>query len=479
MKISKIFWIFTISVFVVLLIPALVQDGMFLDGVTYSAISKNLANGIGSFWKPHYTKILYPNFYEHPPLVFGIQSLFFKLLGDGIYTERIYTLLTAVITAIGIVLIWRLYNNQNGFRKYSWLPVLLWISIPIVFWSYKNNLLENTMGIFTIFSIYFISRTLIKGKVIWLIIGSVLIVLAFLSKGFVGLYPMVTVMIYWIVIKPRTKSIMFFYSLITILLPVLLFYTLIILSPGLKENINSYIHQQLLPALNNKREVLTNNHFSIIFNLILELSFPLLLFVIFIISKKVSKKNIQLYNKKVTLFFLLIGLSASLPLMITLKQREFYLVPSIPFFIIGLSIRIVPYLKNILENISTSVLIWIKRASIIIIAFTFVFSIFKFGKYSRDENKLKDVYLLSQNIPDGTIIHTTKEIWQDWSFVAYMCRIGYLNLDCDNEQDYYLLQKDDIITPDLYKKYYNLDLNLKNYIILKRKNAQTDYSSKK
>lgn len=51
-----------------LLIPTLVQDGMFLDGITYSAISRNMANGIGSFWHPHYTETLYPHFNEHPPL---------------------------------------------------------------------------------------------------------------------------------------------------------------------------------------------------------------------------------------------------------------------------------------------------------------------------------------------------------------------------------------------------------------------------
>lgn len=51
--------IFTLTSLFSLLIPVLIQDGMFLDGVTYSAISKNLANGFGSYFEPHYSKTLY------------------------------------------------------------------------------------------------------------------------------------------------------------------------------------------------------------------------------------------------------------------------------------------------------------------------------------------------------------------------------------------------------------------------------------
>jgi len=472
MKRSKIFWLFTIGVFVALLVPGLVQDGMFLDGVTYSSISKNLANGIGSIWKPHYTNTLHPVFYEHPPLVFGIQALFFKILGNGIYTERIFTLLTSVITALGIALCWQLFNKQNEYKKYSWLPVLLWISIPLVVWSYKNNLLENTMGIFTLYSIYFISKALIQEKIIWLIIGNALIVLAFLSKGFVGLFPMTAVILFWLTINHKNKKVLFFYSLITILLPVLLFYLLILIFPGLKENIRSYMHQQLIPALNGQRENTTSNHFSILFKLILELSFPIFLLILFLIRKKINKSNVQFNNNKISLFFFLIGVSASLPLIISLKQRAFYLVPSIPFFVLSICFFIVPYLRFFLENLFAAVLKWIKRAAIFIFIFTIVFSIFKFGKYSRDEKKLKDIYLISQNIPSGTIIYTTPEIWQDWSFVAYMCRIGYFSLDIDKEHDYFLINKNDKIELSLMGKYNKMNIDLDNYIILKKKTVK-------
>lgn len=47
---------------------------MFVDGVTYAAIARNLAQGNGSFWSPFYTATLYPQFFEHPPLGFALQG---------------------------------------------------------------------------------------------------------------------------------------------------------------------------------------------------------------------------------------------------------------------------------------------------------------------------------------------------------------------------------------------------------------------
>ena len=78
MKLEKVLWALTTAVIAALLIPSLIKDDMFLDGVTYAAISKNITNGLGTFWQPHYTQTKDAAFYGHPPLVFGIQSLFFS-----------------------------------------------------------------------------------------------------------------------------------------------------------------------------------------------------------------------------------------------------------------------------------------------------------------------------------------------------------------------------------------------------------------
>jgi len=64
------------------------SDGMFLDGVYYATISKNLSNGIGSFWNLCFSESS-GVFNGHPPLAMGLQSIFFSLFGESIYIERV------------------------------------------------------------------------------------------------------------------------------------------------------------------------------------------------------------------------------------------------------------------------------------------------------------------------------------------------------------------------------------------------------
>ncbi len=88
------FWLFTVALLFALTLPVLVQDGMFQDGMLYAGIAKNLAGDRGSFWALHFSPTLFNIFNGHPPLAFGIQALFFKILGNSIYTERVYSFFT-------------------------------------------------------------------------------------------------------------------------------------------------------------------------------------------------------------------------------------------------------------------------------------------------------------------------------------------------------------------------------------------------
>jgi 4-amino-4-deoxy-L-arabinose transferase-like glycosyltransferase len=76
------FWLLTINAIVWLILLPLYQDGMFMDGVQYAAVARNLAKGIGSFWFPVFSDNYVAglnSFHEHPPLVYYLQSFFFKI----------------------------------------------------------------------------------------------------------------------------------------------------------------------------------------------------------------------------------------------------------------------------------------------------------------------------------------------------------------------------------------------------------------
>lgn len=177
---------------------------MFTDGVLYTAVSKNLANGLGSFWFPHFSDTMFlPFFHQQPPLTFGIQALFFKLFGNGIYSERFYSFFTLCVSAFLIHCIWRkVYEEQKEVRQLSWLPVLLWIIIPVCYWAYSNNVEENTMGIFTLLSTLCMYNGLLQKNAksfFYLAVGSSLALMASLCKGFPGLFPVIIPFLHWLV----------------------------------------------------------------------------------------------------------------------------------------------------------------------------------------------------------------------------------------------------------------------------------------
>ncbi len=108
------FWTFTAAVLVALVLPILLQDGMFMDGLLYACVSKNLADGHGTFWFPHFSKAMHTFFDQQPPLGFGIQAVFFKVFGDSIYVERGYSFVMAILNAILISVLWKtVFKNES------------------------------------------------------------------------------------------------------------------------------------------------------------------------------------------------------------------------------------------------------------------------------------------------------------------------------------------------------------------------------
>src|SRR5919112_6909966 len=95
------------AVMAALILPRIAQRGMFLDGVTYAVIARNMAAGAGSLWRPYFSDTLYPVFFEQPPLGLAFQSLAFRALGDHLFVERAFSVLIFAITALLVTAIWR------------------------------------------------------------------------------------------------------------------------------------------------------------------------------------------------------------------------------------------------------------------------------------------------------------------------------------------------------------------------------------
>jgi 4-amino-4-deoxy-L-arabinose transferase-like glycosyltransferase len=466
------------AVMVIAILPSLIQDGMFIDGVQYATVSKNWANGLGTFWFPHITQnwnVMGSNvFLENPPLVYAIQGMFFRIFGDGMYTERIYGLFTALVAIFLLAGIWKLVTGHHDeLRKLNWLPVLVWLSMPIVFRSYQMNVQENTMGIFTLASVYVILNGLEKERhtYLYILLGGVFIFLATLCKGLTGLFPVVAVAMYWVsggnIRFPRAL----FLSLNLVGVPVLL-YGLVLLNPDARESLSFYWESRLVERIYN--DPVVGSHFHVFFRLLLDL-IPVILVssLVFFFRRKKVAFNGHAEGKRHILFFLLMGLSGSAPLALTLVQRDFYLGPSLPFFALAFSLFLSVYLTDMLKEFTrrTRSFLVFRMLGISLLIGGLVYTGMMFGKAGRDQDILHDTYLFGEVIEEGNRVRL-EAYYEDplshWNLELYLARYFNISLGAPLRKTEYLILDDQVPPPDR-QVFEPLPLDTRTYHLYRRK----------
>jgi Co/Zn/Cd efflux system component len=167
------------------------------------------------------------------------------------------------------------------------------------------------------------------------------------------------------------------------------------------------------------------------------------------------------------LSFLALGCAGIIPLLLTMVQKGFYMVPAMPFFSIGLSIYIVDDLARLLNksNIKTFQFISIIAIGIFVTLVSFLF--YNYGKYSRDEVKLKDLKIISRTIPEKTIIGCSEALMNDWSLRTYGARYYFYSFDNQIEQTNFVIvsEETDFVKDTSFRK---LQLNTAYYHVFKR-----------
>lgn len=127
--------ILVLAIGTLIIVPGLLMEGMFMDGQQYAFVAKNYANGKGTFWFPFLSQSWctapHSGFLEHPPLFYFLESFSFKLFGNSIYAERVFSLIMLVLNGFLIRAIWNLVTNKE-IAKFTWLPLFFFFGIPIV-----------------------------------------------------------------------------------------------------------------------------------------------------------------------------------------------------------------------------------------------------------------------------------------------------------------------------------------------------------
>jgi len=451
------FYLISIAVFLGIISPNLLSDGMFMDGLLYAALSNNLAQDIGSFWNLSLAQGL-GAFHEHPPLAFGIQSLFFRLFGDNIFIERIYSLSTFIITGYIITRIWNKITNST-YQKLAWLPLLFWVTIPLVTWSASNNMLENTMMIFTCLSILYLLKSFEKRQVFNLILSGLMLSLGVLTKGLVALFPLSFLL--WVFVfsdKMKFKQLIFKTTILLFAL-IMPYVLLFIIIPESYDNLLAYFNRQVIRSIDIIQTV--DSRFYIMWRLFKEL-IPIILSVIIIWLFSKRNKSFSIKSEWSLIFFAL-GLSGVIPIMISMKQSGFYLLATFPIFSIAFALLIMQNVNFLVEKINTKSkgFRFFNYISFILILVSIALNIFHINKIGRDDDMVKDVYTVIQKVSKKSTISILPEMKNEHTLRNYFYRYGNIRLDPDTIQNYkYILVKK---RKKLSTKYKESNLNLNSY----------------
>ena len=439
------------STLIFLLISPLFREGLFLDGLTYAAIAKNMANNKGTLWQPFYTESLFFSFYEHPPLGLYLQSLFFKVLKNTRIVVGFYNLIHFLFSIFIIHQTLKHFITDASLKR-IWILLFSWQFLALTIWTYKNNMLEVTFSSFILLCFFFLLKSISSSgtkRLFLYMLASSSMLFAFLTKGPVSLFPAGTIFLWYLIFKSKQMikaTCLSFYFLITLCLTSFIFFYF---NPDALKNINEYLTIQLLSSLSGERGGLSwgIDRFFILWSVISRLS-PLILITIILWQKKLINKE----HYKPSLFFLMIALLGTLPICLSPRQSGFYAIPAYFFYLLSFLCIATSALTELSSHIKTKQIYYTKKISIII----FISSIIYFFSFinipNRNKELIHDLNILKKYIPKDTKFQISKKLKDDWGLHAYIALYLESSLFIQ-DQDFLISYKNDrTVGHSTYKK---------------------------
>lgn len=247
---------------------------------------------------------------------------------------------------------------------------------------------------------------------------------------------------------------------------------LIFVSTDARLSLHKYIDNQVINSIRNV--VTVSSRFDIVKRFLSEIAPAGLLCIILLVAGRIRKSAVKpsTVNIKKALVFLSLGLTGVLPIMISLKQSGFYILPVYPFFAIAAGIILSPYVNSLTGRInyeSRGFLVF-RLLSYGLFALGIILSFSSSGGYSRDKIKITDTKTIIKEIPEATIINILPDMYEDWGLHSYYARFKNISLDPDiNNRRSYLLIKSDSNQDTLSLRYDIVNLNTKSFLLYRMK----------
>ena len=444
------------------------SEGLSHVGMDNAVVAQRMSEGFEDFWLPSLSAPGNPDRSNYMPLGYWIESVWYRIFGSSSFmAEKIYSVLTYFIIAALMIWIWTLLGQS---RRVGWLPLMCWITIPLVSWSATNNLLESTMTMFVLLSVVFllkagrasfISQTrLALGKktgpyrlsrTAWVVLAALMMELAFLVKGFAGLFPIFFPFLYWIIVRRERILFPVFSTGVILVIWMVTIFVAILVSPDIYHHLYNYLHHQLIGGVLHVQTV--TSHFYILYVLLLQGFIPLLLTAIICIirlksrpfyrylffwrhTKKLTAEQIE--RSRLGWFFLAVGVSGILPIMLGLKQQDFYIVPTLPFFAIAMACLLYNLIEDWLERINKTAKRVLAAMAVILFGSGLLLNINSLNKINSNQVLLNDMRQILPYLSHGEVISVTDEVMSADEVAEYFYRYKNVTFDTIDSHEHLL-----------------------------------------
>lgn len=431
----RLLYSLTIALWLAWSAPTWWARSMFMDGLWYATLARNLAVGIGTPFAPQLTETLGQSFTAHPPLMVWLESLLFGGLGDHWWVERLFS--GGLIVLAGGLLwgSWRQLRPDDGAQT-GWLPLLLWVSMPLLPWATGAHMLENLLLVCFGGLLYAWLRFAHGHGWSWLLLAGVAFGAAIWTKGpaalFMGSLPfwagLTVPAVGW---RRGLRDSLGLTGIAAALTGLLLLW------PPAWTFAQGYWDTLLRGTL---AVAVVSSRWYILGKWLMELLPPLLLSGG--LAWALRRYLRPLPGRGWPLAFLLTGLSGVLPYLLVLKQRGFYLLPALPCFALALALLLAPAWWAWYQRQDWSPR-WqrgFRLAAMGLGAVALAVLLASVGRVGKHADRLALAEQLARRLPAGTVIGTCAAQWQDWSLHGYLYRQGYLSLSRREEAGEWWLQ---------------------------------------
>ena len=287
--------------------------------------------------------------------------------GDHFWVEKLYSALTAMATIAVVIAVWRqLAGRQSALAEYGWLPILLWAMFKHWSWQYGNNFLENTVCVFATLAVYAVLQANDNPRILsgWIVLAAVCTLGAVLSKGPVGLFPLITPIVAGATVHRKNWNRAWLASFVLLALFCAMF-GLVLLNAHAREFFSRYLQQQVIASLQGVHGNTTSwGHFYILKTMTRDLRFPAAVAFVFVLIDYMRNRTKALtfgrgaQSNPALRFCLAMAVAASLPIMLSPKQWSHYTYPSYPFYSLALAFWCVPAVRRVWDSPGLSTTKW-------------------------------------------------------------------------------------------------------------------------